>query len=379
MCHFYGNPLSVLASPSTLPSGAVQPEHVKALRNLESFRDHVERAVEAGGDKSLQHARSLLVDDEYLVGKVMENDTNRRRWVSRLLRSVLVREAAGEPKRALSEAYVEALAGPAEPNGLAEGMRRMSADGLWALIGYVVGLLDEGDASVGLPAADEDGDVELARLLSRLRAELGRLCRAAEEGGFTLRSKYSGGGKVMRTTVIAQRVQLSQDAAALRDEDRRLTEVVDEAAGALAGRLSVWTGARAVFSECWAYGSRSPSQEALEPRPRAVFERSLGRPHDYLGCVCCGGAGAGGGLRATLPATALAYQLYLETGSLINVADLWLAFEGLAGGAAGEEDGEAGSRARLAQFYRALAELRAMGYIKASKRKTDHVAKVKWL
>jgi origin recognition complex subunit 3 len=70
--------------------------------------------------------------------------------------------------------------------------------------------------------------------------------------------------------------------------------------------------------------------------------------------------------------------MYLETGNLINVADLWTAYHALVEKDNGEgSDGD--ERKALAEFYRGMAELRALGFLKPSKKKADHVAKVKWL
>ncbi|KAJ3494161.1 hypothetical protein NLG97_g4258 [Lecanicillium saksenae] len=144
------------------------------------------------------------------------------------------------------------------------------------------------------------------------------------------------------------------------------------------------------LSESWLYEARAPSKDVFVPRARVVFERSLARPHDYLACECC--KSDHDGLQATLPATAILYQMYLETGNLINVADLWTSFYGLVSGQNGqaqdgnddamaidEDEDEEKQREALVMFYRGLAELRALGYVKSSKKKTDHVAKVKWL
>ena len=133
-----------------------------------------------------------------------------------------------------------------------------------------------------------------------------------------------------------------------------------------------------------------------------MIERALAAPHDYLGCDCCDNrsrAGDGGrgeiSLSGTQPATAILYQLYLESGTLINIADLWAAFGavirgsadgGREGGGGGGEGGEAGEegeagdieRETLALFYRALAELRYLGLLKDSRRKTDHLTKLAW-
>ena len=81
------------------------------------------------------------------------------------------------------------------------------------------------------------------------------------------------------------------------------------------------------------------------PAPRRAIERALSAPHDYLNCECCEGGGGGGKgdgattLSSTQPATAILYQLYLESGALINIADLWAAFSAVVG-AEGEEEAE---------------------------------------
>ncbi len=85
----------------------------------------------------------------------------------------------------------------------------------------------------------------------------------------------------------------------------------------------------------------------------------------------------------SLPPTAVLYHLYLEAGALVNAADLWAAFRALVVGdeeeEEEEEEGEGGEREALVGFYRGLAELRMMGFVKGSKKKADHVAKLKWL
>ncbi|RDA83590.1 hypothetical protein CP532_4766 [Ophiocordyceps camponoti-leonardi (nom. inval.)] len=415
MCHFYANALSVLDSSDV---GTLQAEHIEALRNLESFRHEVERAVEVGSDESMAHARSLLEDDAYLVTQVGEMEQRRQRWVGRVLRTVLCLEAAADQQgKTFPEAYADAVSG--DGAGLAaeqvDRIRRSGADELVTVIGRVLAVLERGDDRLALGPWTDDEGVEVRRSLQRSLAEVERLQAAARAGGFSLRNRYGGQGKVLRTTVVGQRVQLSQDSTAPRDEDGRLTEVVDEVVGLLtkvllvAGSGSGSGPETVIFSECWLYDSRRPMRDVLVPRPRAVFERSLGRPRDYLGVgggggggeEGGGGGGGGGEAPGPVPATCLLYRLYLETGSLINVADLWTAFAELVGGQTKGDEGEDGKtmeggddggeeeeeeeedkdkeRETLALFYRGLAELRAMGFIKGTKRKTDHVAKVRWL
>jgi origin recognition complex subunit 3 len=87
------------------------------------------------------------------------------------------------------------------------------------------------------------------------------------------------------------------------------------------------------------YDLKSPHTEVFQPKPRFAIERALATPHDYLGCDCCSGMeGNDAALSATQPATAIVYQMYLESGMLMNVSDLWSAFNAIAG--SGDEDDE---------------------------------------
>lgn len=266
-------------------------------------------------------------------------------------------------------------------SGLVECIRRINIESLPSTLSRIISVFREGEASLHLGGATADGDVVLCASLEQQLAMLEKLKQEAELAGITLRSKYSGQNKVMRTTVIAQRVQLSRDSAALRDEDKQLTEIVDAVTELLTSHFEEDAIAGDLFlSESWIYDSRSPLRDIFVPRPRAVFERSLASPHDYLSCTCCTSINTadedGPGLQATLPATSILYHMYLETGSLINVADLWSAFYSLVA-----EEAEEGvdERKVLAMFYRGLAELRALGFVKGSRRKADHIAKVRWL
>lgn len=65
--------------------------------------------------------------------------------------------------------------------------------------------------------------------------------------------------------------------------------------------------------------------------------------------------------------------MYLESGNLINVHDLWLAFNAIIG-----QESDDDAETIMALFQRSLAELRYLGLIKASRKKTDHVAKLAW-
>ncbi|KAF5653428.1 origin recognition complex subunit 3 [Fusarium sp. NRRL 25303] len=352
----------------------LQTEHIEAIRHTDSFRENVEGAVESGILNNVQYAKDLLENDEFLVTRVQDSLARRQESVEDFLRSLLVLGETESQDIEFSRAYAEALdegVSITEDSRAIESVRRMDVSELLVMLRKVVSILQDGDGGLLLGPATKLKDLEFRDALTRQLVNLEELQSRAEEQGIALRSKYSGQSKVMRTTVIAQRVQLSQDSAALTDEDKQLTQAVDDITGLLVRHVQFVRPRSLLLSESWLYDSRAPSRDVFVPRPRAVLERSLTRPHDYLSCSCC--KPGDGGSPATLPATALLYRLYTETGSLINVADLWAAFSALVG----EE--EADERKSLVLFYRALAELRALGFVKASKKKADHIAKLKWL
>ena len=192
-----------------------------------------------------------------------------------------------------------------------------------------------------------------------------------------LRSSYDIQHSNLRTTVVAQKVELSRHAAKVTSEEAAYTKVIDK----FIVELEDFFGSRFInprelfLHELFIYDAKSLHREVFMPRPRFAIERALSSPHDYLGCDCCD-SGAGG-LSASQPATAIVYQLYLESGSMINTADLWSAFWTIMGPEESEEvDGK--REKALALFSRALAELKYLGMIKNSRKKADHLAKLSW-
>ncbi|KAM0299196.1 hypothetical protein ACHAPM_007960 [Fusarium culmorum] len=369
MCYFYANPLSVL---SHAPS--FQAEHIEAIRHTNSFRENVERAVETGVLDNVQYAKDLLENNDFLASQVQNSLTSRQEHIEDFLRALLILREAEAQDIELSRAYVEAMdegISITESSRAVDSVQRMDANELLALLRKVIAILRDGEVDLLLGPATKQTDINFQNALSRQLISLEQLHAKAQTEGITLRSKYSGQSKIVRTTVIAQRVQLSHDSAALTEEDMQLTQIVNDVTALLIEHVQAPKPGSLLLSESWLYDSRAPSRDVFVPRPRTILERSLSRPHDYLSCSCC--KPGDGETPATLPATALLYRLYTETGSLINVADLWAAFSALI------SNEEADERKSLVLFYRALAELRALGFVKASKKKADHIAKLKWL
>lgn len=385
MCHFYANPLSVLLIQPKPP----QPEHNEALRNLPSFRHHVESAVEEG---KLQHARSLLVDDAYLASERLAALKTTQKWEDSLLRSLALLVASEVPQEDFITLYTNALANGIDlrnnDSAILESVKRMSADDISSMLQRLSNVVKAGNPEIGLLGwADEDN--KTSHTLFEMIEQVASLQSQAQLNGTQLRSQYTAQSRVLRTTVIAQKVQLSQDESKLTKEDKLLTDLVDNLLDFLATTISCQPADTMFLHELWMYESKSPHKDVFIPRPGTIFERALSRPHDYLACACCSTVFDGGNA-ATLPTASLLYHLYQETGALMNVADMWSAFYAMVGKPVSDDDltantprpsddGGYDERTALVLFYQGLADLKTMGFVKATRRRPDHIAKNKWL
>ena len=141
-----------------------------------------------------------------------------------------------------------------------------------------------------------------------------------------LRSEHDAHRQTLRATVVAQKVELSKHSSSLSKKELDYSKVINRVDAALREFFQTHSvDFRSMFlHEIVVYDFKSPHRDTFLSKPRYAIERALSSPHDYLGCSCCNGAEQT--LSASQPATAILYQLYLESGAIINVADLWSAF-----------------------------------------------------
>jgi origin recognition complex subunit 3 len=206
------------------------------------------------------------------------------------------------------------------------------------------------DRLTGLLKAVEESlwkydDFDFRKKTEQFQKELEKLISSNPDPSTPLRSQHDVGTSNLRTTVVAQKVLLSKHKAALSEQDKAYSDLVSRFHAELEAYFerALIDPKELPFIELLMYDLTSPHTEVFQPKPRFAIERALSAPHDYLGCECCGDDGeeAGeGGLSSTQPATAILYQLYLESGALINVSDLWEAFNAMVG----EEDEESRTR-----------------------------------
>ncbi|KAK0515982.1 hypothetical protein JMJ35_002016 [Cladonia borealis] len=363
MTHFFANPLGILLAEdhTQVP---LQKEHFEAVRNLPSFRRYAQSLISA---RDYETVRDLLVDDENLNDLLMQGLGISRDAISQLIGAVnALNRIQSLPdcktKVMWSHLYIRAMSGDLLNSSILEdslsSMKKLPSDAMHELLNDLLEFAPEHE-------------------LRSLLKDLNKLTNSLADPKISLRSQYDVHHETMRTTVVAQKVSLSKSTSNLSAQDAAYTKIVDRVFEYLQSYFeNTLINPQDLFlNEILIYDSKSPHRDVFSPRPRHAIERALSSPHDYLGCECCGGAEEG--LSSTQPATAILYKLYLESGSVINTADLWSAFWTIVG----EEDSEDEDAERervLALFSRALAELKYMGMVKNSRRKADHLAKLSW-
>jgi origin recognition complex subunit 3 len=205
-------------------------------------------------------------------------------------------------------------------------IRKTSSDRLILVIASLIDLTTE---IIGPEAKNINIPVDL----QKLHHELKTLIETNTSSG-PLRSQDDVRNESVRTTVVAQKVLLSKHKAALSEQDKAYSEIVAKFYDQLNSyfRFALIDPLTLVLYEVLVHDLKSPHTEVFQPKPRLAIERALATPHDYLGCECCGVMqDRENTLAGTQPATAIVYQLYLESSTLINATDLWSAFHAIVG------------------------------------------------
>ncbi|TID16760.1 Origin recognition complex subunit 3 [Venturia nashicola] len=370
MAHFYANPLSVFLS-KTLKLGDLNGDHFEALRNVPSFQNYVEDSLAGPGKASI--IRALLNADTALFDFTLAKLNETQSALSSMGTAVLVvtacqahisKTSAPPPSGLFIKALAGQLAESPVVRELLLSIQRTPSDVLQKILSTIFPyLLDEDSSTI----------LSFQRNLDSL---------LSKEGGTErpLRSEHDLRNDTVRTTVVAQKVQLSRSKSHQSEKDVAYSKIVSEFHGWLKSYFekNLVDPETLTFHELVVYEPRVPHRAAFTPKTRFSIERALFAPHDYLNCECCAEMGSEeegeASLAPTQPATSLLYRLYLESGALISVADLWSAFSAIVG----DEDDVDNEKEVMPLFERALAELKYLGLIKGTRKKTDHVAKAAW-
>ncbi|ESZ99253.1 hypothetical protein SBOR_0364 [Sclerotinia borealis F-4128] len=371
MCHFYANPLSIFLSLKNDSSLAalLQPEHFEAIRMLSSFQNYTERLVEQG---KLEHSMELITDDEILLQEAQTSAQDKDQAVQKVLRvmHVIITSAVEAPEKI--DLYMKASTGSLKNSNIVrsilDSIKRANLDDFLKIVVSLMGATEIGSTELDL---EPWSDMEPKFYPEIVGIWEDALSLTNSEAGKSIRSSYN---KSLRTTIISQKVQISQEKSALTKQEKEYTALVDRLIQAVQDFTDVGKLQDQFLSEIWLYDLKYPYQDAFTPKPRFAIERALSSPHEYLSCACCDPTKEGALM--SHPPTAILYKLFLEAGNLINIFDLWTAFVANLGPE--YDEGEDGERQALMLFYRGLADLKLLGMIKQSRKKTDHLTKLAW-
>ncbi|PPJ52926.1 hypothetical protein CBER1_11565 [Cercospora berteroae] len=370
MSHYYANATSLLLDPK-ITLRDVPKDHFEALRNLPTLRDYARQLLDDG---ETEQVRELLDSDQALFDFAKKSVAAGRQ-------SLAGTRAAAEAIRKV-QACLPSTQVSSKPSLYIQAMSGKLTDS--TLIRSLLLILRKSPSDVALKVIDQFHSITLSSSaeteLHAIEKELKSLTKDHETSSKPLCSEDDIKNSTLRTTVVAQKVELSKQKSTLSKQDAAYTALVRRLSTLLETYFSHHLiGVKELpLNEIFVYDSRTPYREVFMPRPRHAVERALAAPHDYLDCECCDpGTNEEAALSGTQPATAILYQLYLESGSLINVHDLWKAFQAVIGDDEGGE-GETSEEKTMALFQRSLADLRYLGFVKSTRKRVDHVAKVAW-
>ena len=308
MTHFFSNPLSILLIGDS--NITYQSQHFQACRNVRSFRQHIERLVNTG---QVEQARRLLEDDEAhlhdQVNDMLASGQDAMEGLLDAIRLIEGIEAQVTPRTSLpwSELYIQATSGKLIESTLLRELlmtiSKLPSDSM-------VGLLETWPPDLGL-----------SEQLTSIKSLIGRL----DFRRGPLRAENDESLLKVKTTVVAQSVQLRHHKSAMSEEDSEYSDLVKK----VHIRLKEYLESKLIdpkklpLHEVFLFDLKSPCADVFAPMPHFIIDRALKSPHDYLACESCDKTDV---LSPDQPATTILYQLYLESGAIINTSDLWSAF-----------------------------------------------------
>uniref|UniRef100_A0A8B9RK88 Origin recognition complex subunit 3 n=1 Tax=Astyanax mexicanus TaxID=7994 RepID=A0A8B9RK88_ASTMX len=130
------------------------------------------------------------------------------------------------------------------------------------------------------------------------------------------------------------------------------------------------------LNEVCYYSSSGVLRRHLNATPRTSIQTALSHPFYYLLKTDAGT------VSNSAPDICIAYKLHLECGRLINLFDWLEAYATVTSAAEGKdpdsEDFGKVDELKHARFIQAVSELEFLGFVKSTKQKTDHVARLTW-
>ncbi|RUS85590.1 hypothetical protein EGW08_006673 [Elysia chlorotica] len=386
MEHYLSNPLSLLCclkSDISKRTSHLTHAHLEEIRRQPAFMRYVEKHV-VGAEQA-----KLLTDDTFTRAHLAESVGGLHRYHARMFAALhflhhlsleLPRLPLGKQFREIyslcltgdhvcdCDSYKEALA----------LLRMMSLDDLCPLL----------QSGLELISKWKDLSEEIEKLILDVSGFICRLKNIDKEPDVEPEGSIEEGVRILpqraKLHELKERLQslshrrYKSPYERLRDE---LIDCLDEHFRSLLGSPLLQP-----LHEILYFNDLSTVKEQIKAAPRCSTQRALVQPGKYLNCVCCQCDQES--IVPTMPDLCIVYKLHLECGSLVNLYDWLQAFvtivaaEDPAGDTKLKKKGKSSQRnpsvELRARFIRAVSELQFLGFIKSTRRKTDHVMRLTW-
>ncbi|XP_020734785.1 origin recognition complex subunit 3 isoform X2 [Odocoileus virginianus] len=375
--HFYSQPLSVLCC--NLPEAKRRIRFLSAnqcenIRRLPSFRRYVEKQSSEKQVALLTSDRSLKEETQSLLENLHVYHT-KYFLVLRCLHhftSSLPKYPLGRQVRELYCACLEkSVWGSEEYASVLQLLRLLAKDELMAMLQNCLKVFQSSSAK-------ELGNT--AKKIEELLAQFQSLDETKEE-----EETSQSQSKELQKTDLYHLQKSLLEMKELRSTSKRRTrfEVLREQVVSFIDSLAreyLLPPDTQPLHETLYFSSAHTLRQHLNAAPRVALHTALNNPYYYLKNEAL--RSEEGLIPHVAPDVCIAYKLHLECSRLINLADWSEAFATVVTAAEKTDANSVTSEERNeiihARFIRAVSELELLGFIKPTKQKTDHVARLTW-
>ncbi|KAJ8353317.1 hypothetical protein SKAU_G00208840 [Synaphobranchus kaupii] len=384
--HFYSQPLSVLCckkQDAVVRAQQLSHQEVEKIRQLPSFMRFVE-------EQEPREQVELLTNDERVKEVCQKLLKGLRRYHKNflpilrclhVLTSSLPKYPLGKQIRELHVTCLETNVWETEEYESAlQLLRILAKDDLLTDLQRCVEILRPGKTK-----ELRDAHKQLQDLTDRFQQLDASTDHSAPDGHveFRVDDRFSGNGLQKKTDLFQLQKTLLQMKESHRTKKRSPFELLRNETIAYFDSLVKMHLTRPesqpLYEVCYCTSSGT-LRHHLNATPRTSIQMALTHPYCYLQNEAL--RSETGAISSAAPDVCIMYKLHLECGRLINLYDWLEAYSTVVTAAEGDDPdpSEKGKvdEIRHARFIRAVSELEFLGFLKSTKQKTDHVARLTW-
>ncbi|XP_065689271.2 origin recognition complex subunit 3 isoform X1 [Patagioenas fasciata] len=376
--HFYSQPLSVLCCPlvdAKKRVNSLSHDQCENIRRLPSFRRYVENQASEKqillltADNFLKEITQKLLEDLYVYH---ENYVSVLRCLH-VFTSSLPKYPLGKQIRELHCACLENRVWETEEYESSLQLARMlNKSDLVTMLQQCVEIF------VSSSGKEFDKTIEKLKEFLTQFQELEAEAFQEQDGSVSAQKELQKKTDLYHLQKTLLELKESRRSKKLTKFEMLRFEVVDYVDSLV--RTYLVPADHKTLHEIMYFNTASVLRGHLNAAPRVALHTALNNPYCYLKNQAL--KSDGGNISNKAPDICIVYKLHLECGRLINLVDWLEAFSTVVTAVEGPNT-DAASSDQVddiihARFIRAVSELELLGFIKPSKQKTDHVARLTW-